>query len=419
MPYTGVSGQWTVPTLASNSPQGSSSSWVGIDGNGTATLIQAGTAQNVTSPTNTTQVRSYYPWYQIVPSHEVMISKPVYAGDVIQVKIIPLPGTPLPTAGTSSPWSIQMTDVTQNWFYSATENYAGPLSSVEWIEERPSTPRLADYVQVEFNFGNQVARGSGPLTPVQLGVGEEVWMNDGGENGVFSTPSNPSDDKEGFFVTWTSGLANQVFPPGPWIQTTSVPPAQLNMPYSQTLLVNEATSPKWTFSGYLPPGVTFNQLTGVLSGTPTNFGTFNFSVFATDTSNGAYTSTVPLILTVNKASSASLQVTCTEFGPIAPTGINVTVDSVAEACSTPIILSTGLHTVVGTPFGTPGPFKVTYSGSCNAAGQVTLAQSDAATCVVAAQTLSSSQSACPQGQHCCEPSATGCLKCVSNTTPCP
>ena len=422
--YTSVSGQWTVPTLASTSPQGNSSSWVGIGGDsGMNTLIQAGTAQDFGSFLKPYQGTAYFAWYQIVPAKQVIIpNKPVSPGDVIQVTIAPSLGQPIPVAGKDAMWVISMKDVTKNWSYSATETYGGDLGTAEWILESPTYPdtptRLPDYQQIEFNFGNQVAKGGGALGRPNFCAKEEIWMNQGGANGTFSTPSNPSGDKEGFYVTWTSGAANQVFPPGPWIQTTSLPPALIRQPYSQTLMVNQAASPTWTFSGFLPDGVRFNQLLGVVSGTPTAPGDFKFSVFATDTTNGSYSATQSLILSVLETPKSSLQINCIEFGPTPPPAINVTVDSTAEPCNAPIILPTGLHTVTGTPLGS-GPFKVTYAGACNASGQVSLTLGNSATCAVSAQTLSSFENACPAQQHCCEPSATGCLKCIPAKMSCP
>ena len=88
----------------------------------------------------------------------------------------------------------------------------------------------------------------------------------------------------------------------------NLPPANISSPYSQTFSATGGVAP-YTFAttGNPPPlGLTFNAATGVLSGSPTQSGTFNFNVSATD-ANGcigvrAYTllvnSTCPTI-TVN------------------------------------------------------------------------------------------------------------------------
>ena len=55
------------------------------------------------------------------------------------------------------------------------------------------------------------------------------------------------------------------------ITTTSLPDGTVNVPYSQLLFLTGGTGPyTWSVvSGRLPPGLTLNPLTGVISGTPT------------------------------------------------------------------------------------------------------------------------------------------------------
>jgi hypothetical protein len=59
---------------------------------------------------------------------------------------------------------------------------------------------------------------------------------------------------------------------------------QLNMPYSSPLVASGGCKP-YTFaiiSGALPPGLTLNPTNGVISGTPTNTGTFSYVAQVTD-----------------------------------------------------------------------------------------------------------------------------------------
>jgi hypothetical protein len=47
----------------------------------------------------------------------------------------------------------------------------------------------------------------------------------------------------------------------------------VNQPYSQTLLVNEATNPLWALqNGALPVGLTLDPSSGTISGIPTQVG---------------------------------------------------------------------------------------------------------------------------------------------------
>jgi uncharacterized repeat protein (TIGR01451 family) len=71
---------------------------------------------------------------------------------------------------------------------------------------------------------------------------------------------------------------------GPALLFSAPPSGEAGVAYSDPLSVTGGTSPfTWSIaSGSLPGGVTLNTSTGLLSGTPTAAGTFNFSVKVTD-----------------------------------------------------------------------------------------------------------------------------------------
>lgn len=71
------------------------------------------------------------------------------------------------------------------------------------------------------------------------------------------------------------------------ITTSSLPGASIGSAYSATLNATGGSPPYvWTlYLGVLPPGLTLST-SGVISGTPTTAGTYNFTILVTD-HNGA------------------------------------------------------------------------------------------------------------------------------------
>lgn len=77
--------------------------------------------------------------------------------------------------------------------------------------------------------------------------------------------------------------------------------ANLNIGNYVTLTNGDAIT-AYTLTGTLPTGLSFNSTTGVLSGTPTQTGTFNMSVTATD--NDGASNSDSFSITVNAANAA-------------------------------------------------------------------------------------------------------------------
>ena len=84
---------------------------------------------------------------------------------------------------------------------------------------------------------------------------------------------NPSDDA--FRISINEGLAKLTIGP----ESTS--PGTNGMPYSLQLTASVGGDKTWTISGgTLPPGLAINATTGLISGTPTASGQFDFQVLA-------------------------------------------------------------------------------------------------------------------------------------------
>jgi hypothetical protein len=103
----------------------------------------------------------------------------------------------------------------------------------------------------------------------------------------------------------TQAYTLQVDPPTITVSPGSLPNAQVGAVYTpQTFSASGGTAPyqNWgILTGALPPGMTLNANTGVLSGTPTAGGSFSFTVQAYDSTTGAgpYAGTQSLSLTVD------------------------------------------------------------------------------------------------------------------------
>ncbi len=129
----------------------------------------------------------------------------------------------------------------------------------------------------------------------------------------------------------------------------------------------------WTFTGTLPPGLSLNAGTGVLSGTPTTAGSFNFTIIATDANNcagsNAYTLTINCpAVTVNPATlpNGSAGVAYNQTIAVTPAG-TYSFSLTTGALPNGVTLNSSTGALSGTPT-TTGTFNfritATGFGSC-------------------------------------------------------
>jgi Putative Ig domain len=167
------------------------------------------------------------------------------------------------------------------------------------------------------------------------------------------------------------------------IGNTNFPPATVGQPYNVAIQVSGGLAPYvWSSSGQLPPGITLTT-TGVLIGTPTSGGTFNFTVIVVDARQASASRAVVLSVL---GTGARLAVTTAAL-PAGTVGQSYSQALTATGGTPPYSWAVGqgfpsgftFDATTGTIAGTPTsagsysfPVQVTDSAKTSATGTVTL-----------------------------------------------
>jgi Peptidase A4 family len=187
--YTAVSGTWTVPQFAAESPVGSDATWVGIGGVRGNDLVQAGTQETVSGHGRT----EYQAWLEMLPQSSQRVPMPISAGDSISISI---------TQTANEQWQIAFRNNTSGKAYEVTVQYKSSLSSAEWVVEAPSARRgrvlpLDTFGTITFSEASAVKDGQ-TLTVAQAG-GRAITMV-GRAGNALARPSSLGDDGGSFSV---------------------------------------------------------------------------------------------------------------------------------------------------------------------------------------------------------------------------
>jgi Peptidase A4 family len=152
--YSAVTAIWNVPPILIGGPSGNptySAFWIGLDGDRTKDLVQAGTEQDAQEFLGIL-FTNYYAWSELLPNQPTEQGVfGVNAGDEIQVEVWigTGSGAPNPKGGYGSFRIIDWTQSNESVFYVPLSGTYYNGTEAEWIMERPtvsgSLPELSAY----------------------------------------------------------------------------------------------------------------------------------------------------------------------------------------------------------------------------------------------------------------------------------
>ena len=123
--FTSVSASWAQPAVTCTATNTFSSFWVGLDGDGTATVEQTGTEADCDGGTP-----SYQGWFEMFPNAPVFFDHPVQPGDAMSASVV---------AAGGGVFTLTLTDSTQGWTQTTNQTSdTAQLGSAEVIAEAPS-----------------------------------------------------------------------------------------------------------------------------------------------------------------------------------------------------------------------------------------------------------------------------------------
>ncbi|WP_256788232.1 putative Ig domain-containing protein [Frankia sp. AvcI1] len=292
-----------------------------------------------------------------------------------------------PTTAGSYPFTVRVVDAGGQ---AATQGLTISIASPPTL---PFPPPPAGEVGVTYSNQLTVSGGTSPFVwsvsagalPQGVTLGSSTGLLSGTPT-VAGTASFVVRVVDAFGQTATNSV-NLAIAARPTLAFPPPPAGQVGVAYSNTLAVTGGTGPfAWSVSaGSLPPGLTLNASTGVLSGTPTTAGSTPFTVQVSDafgvTATQAVTFTVgvgPIVIVkASDATSAApgdvvtYTVTATNTGAAAFSGVTFT-DALAGVFDDAVYNADATATTGTVTFTSP---NLTWTGNLAAGAAVTVTYS--------------------------------------------
>jgi hypothetical protein len=256
-------------------------------------------------------------------------------------------GTPVPTAPGQYSFNVKVSDSTGTTVTKLYTLVVAPPLQISTAALVPWTVNAAGYNQPLVSTGGagpytwSWAGEPDPLTQLPTALPAGLSLSTSGV--VSGTPS-----KEGGYqirVTLTDGNGATVFKTlnllvnsALKINTSSAVAGSVGILYSQAISSNGGTAPyTWSYTGTLPAGLSFSAVSGLISGIPTESGTFPITIKNTDASGASVT--MPLTITINpQIVNPTPSISTTGLANMA-VGVPVNVTLAAEGGTQPYVWS--------------------------------------------------------------------------------
>ena len=188
-----------------------------------------------------------------------------------------------------------------------------------------------------------VTGGVSPLTfTLAAGSGSlPAGLNLNTTGSIVGTPSGSGTsnftvqvkDNDGLAVTQALSIAINPAPPLS-IATTSLPPATVNVPYTGAVVAIGGVNPlTWSVTPNLPAGLTLNQTSGVISGTPTTATSATMFTFSVHDS----------ALPTNQTAIVQLSLSVNPAQPLQISTLSLASGTTATAYTAPVAVSGGVQ----------------------------------------------------------------------------